>query len=507
MRKRLTIIVAALSLTACIVIVHATPAQDRLWATRVKCELQTAGAASLPDLVWQQGSTPLLSLDQFRVGKSVDADSNVVAIVRFGPSATNAYFVTTTNYAVSANGYLVQLPTIGTNTTAVGTGADWWYTAYFERAGYRYWTGNGRVKIVATTSTADGLVWQTITGVSVAALQSALDAEAQARAAGDLVAMTNWQAVVYSLTNGAALGATALQPAWAETGAVFRAIEVIGAQSTLIETAWQNPAAATNWTWTSDGNEVTLTGYSGPNAVVIPDMLNGLPVTGFGGIFNGNMDITSVGGGANVKEVDNSAFFGCWALNSVSLPACTTVGDSAFRDCMALNSVSLPACTTVGDSAFRDCMALNSVTFGQNAPAPAVDVFAYSTPTIYVSNPHATGWGDTWNGRPVVRAASMADIPTLPGPGCTVLDYAADGTNVTITGATYSYFFAPDKAYTLSVAPDAPRYHYSIEIIGDHACTLPAGHRLRGSWTITGTNEVVVAPSTGTVWNVFGRGL
>ncbi len=105
------------------------------------------------------------------------------------------------------------------------------------------------------------------------------------------------------------------------------------------------------------------------------------------------------------------------------------------------------------------------------------------------------------------HADIRALIPTLPGPGCTELDYAADGTNVTITGATYSYFFAPDKPYTLSVAPDAPRYHYSIEIIGDHACTLPAGHRLRGAWTITGTNEVVVAPSTGTVWNVFGRGL
>ena len=61
---------------------------------------------------------------------------------------------------------------------------------------------------------------------------------------------------------------------------------------------WQNPAAAADWTWTSNGREITLTSYSGPNAVVIPDMLDGLPVTGFGGIFGGNPDITSVGGGA-----------------------------------------------------------------------------------------------------------------------------------------------------------------------------------------------------------------
>jgi hypothetical protein len=44
-------------------------------------------------------------------------------------------------------------------------------------------------------------------------LQAALTAEALARVAGDTVAMTNWQARVDALTNGAALGATALQPA------------------------------------------------------------------------------------------------------------------------------------------------------------------------------------------------------------------------------------------------------------------------------------------------------
>jgi len=56
-------------------------------------------------------------------------------------------------------------------------------------------------------------------------LQAAITAEALARAAGDLVAMTNWQARVNALTNGAALGATALQPAWASTGTVAHATD------------------------------------------------------------------------------------------------------------------------------------------------------------------------------------------------------------------------------------------------------------------------------------------
>ncbi len=177
------------------------------FATRVACELQTASGTSLQRLIWQQGTTPLLSIEQFRLGKAIPADPETEAIVVFGPSATNRYFVAVTNHSRTANGYLVQMPTIGTNAAA------WWYTVYFERGGRRYWTGSGALAIEATTSTGDGLVWQTITGVSVAALQSALDAEAQARAAGDLVAMTNWQARVNTLTNGAALGETALQPA------------------------------------------------------------------------------------------------------------------------------------------------------------------------------------------------------------------------------------------------------------------------------------------------------
>ena len=96
-------------------------------------------------------------------------------------------------------------------------------------------------------------------------------------------------------------------------------------------------------------------------------------------------------------------------------------------------------------------------------------------------------------------------IPTLPGPGCTELT----GTNLVISGETYHYYAAPSAHYTLSVSNAAPRYAYSLEIVGTNgwSCTLLDGLYLRGAWTLTGTNVVVVAPGTGTVWNVYGRGL
>lgn len=262
---------------------------------------------------------------------------------------------------------------------------------------------------------------------------------------------------------------------------VDRAATVTGVQSGLVATAWQNPAAAADWTWTSNGREITLTGYSGPNAVMIPDMLDGLPVTGFGDVFYSNTDITSVGGGANIKAVGDYAFdsFGalssvslpacttvgdyafntCGALSSVSLPACTTVGTAAFASCVSLSSVSLPACTTVGIAAFSDCGSLSSVTFGQNAPAPAANVFDYSTPTIYVSNPHATGWGDTWNGRPVVRAASMPDIANHNTDGTAHADIRAlIPTNAAPEWISTTNYAA---AITLTNLLERPQYLYA----------------------------------------------
>lgn len=218
MHNRNRTFTAAVILAALALSFHALAGQLD-FATRISCELQTASGTSLQRLTWQQGTTPLLSVEQFRLGKAIAADTNTDAVVIIGPSATSQYYVAVTNQSTSGNSYLVQMPTIGTNTAS----GVWWYTVYFERDGRRYWTGNGALTIEATTSTGDGLVWQTITGVSVAALQSALDAEAAARASGDLVAMTNWQARVNALTNGAALGETALQPSWAATGHVATA--------------------------------------------------------------------------------------------------------------------------------------------------------------------------------------------------------------------------------------------------------------------------------------------
>jgi len=259
--------------------------------------------------------------------------------------------------------------------------------------------------------------------------------------------------------------------------ATSAAAAVIAPYTGSISTAWQNPADATNWTWTSDGNEITLTGYStnAPLDVVIPDMLDGLPVTAFGTIFSpgfAGSPITSVTGGAHISVVADGAFFGCTDLVSLSLPSATVIGDAAiatcttlayaslpsavaigvtvFSDCPALTSLSLPSAVTIADGAITACPALTSVdlprvasvgeqvfslctnlvsvSFSGDAPAEADDVFGASPQAVvYITNPAATGWGATWNGQPVVRMPIAADTATIGGA-----IFSASGTNILI---------------------------------------------------------------------------
>jgi hypothetical protein len=135
------------------------------FAQRIRCDINDdqEAAAKLKTMRWIQGSTPLVRFDVYENGAESQATNAVQAVLIFGASANATNYVCVTNSGTAGNGYLVQLPTVGTNSA----GSAWWYTVYFQRGGYRYWTGSGDLYIEATTSTAeDGLVWQPITGAA-----------------------------------------------------------------------------------------------------------------------------------------------------------------------------------------------------------------------------------------------------------------------------------------------------------------------------------------------------
>lgn len=117
----------------------------------------------------------------------------------------------------------------------------------------------------------------------------------------------------------------------------------------------------------SDPVSVTITDYpttaTGP--VVIPELIEGMPVTAIGPqAFALCAGISSVTIPASVTSIGTQAFLNCTGLGAVDIPSSvTSIGNGAFFSCIALTSVTVPAgVTALNDSVFNSCRGLTSVT-------------------------------------------------------------------------------------------------------------------------------------------------
>jgi hypothetical protein len=102
-------------------------------------------------------------------------------------------------------------------------------------------------------------------------------------------------------------------------------------------------------------NTVTITKYTGAGgAVVIPDIIDGMPVVGIG----------------------DNAFYGCSSLTIVTIPNSVTSIGGSFRHCTGLTSVTIPnSVTSIGNYAFEYCTGLTSVTIPNSVTSIGVSVF------------------------------------------------------------------------------------------------------------------------------------
>ena len=272
----------------------------------------------------------------------------------------------------------------------------------------------------------------------------------------------------------------------------------------LAGTAWQNPPNATNFTWTTNATltEITITSWKGTggNDVVIPDYIDGLPVTAIGQSSFAGSDITSLSAGINVKKIGESAFQGCAFLVSASLPSVTSIEKYAFSFC-PFTSISLPAVQSIGEYAFYFCSNLTNVTFSANAaPTTGSDIFMMANQvTVYIDNPTATGWGTLWNGQPVVRLGVTADSYAITGNRIAIPTATEIPTNATYTisysnGQFTTYSFGAGTN-DLTITIEGPGAEYRSQ----HEAYWASGYTNRPvTWTNTtgALNWINAEPTT-----------
>ena len=218
-----------------------------------------------------------------------------------------------------------------------------------------------------------------------------------------------------------------------------------------------------NFTYTTDGTSVTITGHSlvAVPSLVIPAEIGGVPVrtvsslshvpsgtfingalagsvtsltipegvttlgvTTLGGPFQGPFRnftaLTSVTLPSSVTSMGTSAFLGCTALATVNLPDGITALDRTFEGCTALTTIDLPDQLLSMNGTFKNCTGLTSIQLPATVTTTE-ETFMGCTQLTSVSLPAGlTALGSsTFSG-----CTGLQNIDFLPAGLATIGDYA-----------------------------------------------------------------------------------
>jgi hypothetical protein len=155
---------------------------------------------------------------------------------------------------------------------------------------------------------------------------------------------------------------------------------------------WYGLTVDTILTWTTTNEEVTITDCktSAAGELVIPDTIEGNPVTSIGNeAFYSCTNLTGIAIPDGVTSIGKNAFFGCTSLTSVTIGnGVTSIGDYAFQNCTSLTSITIGnGVTSIGDNAFQNCTSLTSITIPDGVTSIGAYAFGFCSKLTSVTIP------------------------------------------------------------------------------------------------------------------------
>lgn len=168
-----------------------------------------------------------------------------------------------------------------------------------------------------------------------------------------------------------------------------------------------------------DDGTVEITSYGGADTeIVIPDTLDGKPVTAIGErAFYYSLSLTSVTIPDSVTHISQKAFSCCFQLTSITLPSgLTAIESGTFDLCKSLTTIDIPdSVAAIADDAFIGCKALQSFTLSPNHPYffLADDALCRTADSTLLLYPNAANPGHT--------ASRTASPPSALMPSMTAI--------------------------------------------------------------------------------------
>ena len=140
----------------------------------------------------------------------------------------------------------------------------------------------------------------------------------------------------------------------------------------------------------SDGT-AEITDYRGSDYdVVVPDNLDGFPVTSIGNYSLASSFTTeTVTFPEGVTRLGSNVLNNCNALDEVILPqSLTSIGPGAFCDCSSLESITIPrGVTSIGGSAFNGCKSLTRIDIPESVTVINDNTFASCRNLLWITIP------------------------------------------------------------------------------------------------------------------------